>query len=348
MLIKLSNSKISAISCVIPKNSKSLYDEKDLYDGNQKKIKRVVESSGFLNRRIADKDVTTSDMCFKAAEDLFHNLNIKRDEIDALLFVSYTPDYIMPATSYVLHKRLGLSQNCICMDMPQGCSGYVLGLYQASMLINSGCKKVLLLVGDSFSKFTDMFLNKSAPVFGDAGSATLIEKSENSSQWFFDIKSDGNGYDAIICRNSGFRNPVKKEDFYADGSYKYESAMNGGQVFDFTMKCVAPEINEVLSFSGNNAEEIDWFVFHQANKMIIQNIASELKVPLEKVPVGTMTEYGNQCGASIPCTISNYLREKLSECKNRKLLLSGFGVGLSWASVVLETGGFYCSDLIEY
>lgn len=348
MLIKSANVKISAISCVIPKNSRSLYDEKDLYDGNQKKIKRVVESSGFLNRCIADKDVTTSDMCLKAAEDIITNLDIKRDEIDALVFISYTPDYIMPATSYVLHKKLGLGQNCICMDVPQGCSGYVLGLYQANMLINSGCRKVLLLVGDSFSKFTDMFINKSAPVFGDAGSATLIERSEDANSCFFNIKSDGNGYDAIICRNGGFRNPVKKEDFYENGSYKYESSMDGGKVFDFTMRCVAPAVRETLVFSGYNASEIDWFVFHQANKMIIQNIALELKIPMEKVPIGTMTEYGNQCGASIPCTIANYLRENVMKKENKKMMLSGFGVGLSWACTVIDFGGIYCSNLIEY
>lgn len=145
------NVKIKGISTVIPKLEKNLLDEPNLYDGNQKKINRVINSSGFLKRRVTTLE-TTSDLCLQAARDLIKNLNVNSKEIDALLFVSYTPDYIMPATSYVLHKKLELSQDCICMDIPQACSGFILGLYQAAMLINSGCKKVLLLVGDSFFK----------------------------------------------------------------------------------------------------------------------------------------------------------------------------------------------------
>lgn len=169
------NVKIAGISTVVPQKECCLLDNKELYGGNEKKINRVVKSSGFLNRRIADIDVMTSDMCLQAAKDLITNLKVDKSTIDAILFLSYTPDYLMPATSYVLHKKLGLSQNCLCMDIPQACSGYILGLFQASMLINSGYKRVLLLVGDSFSKFTDMFKDHTAPVFGDAGTATLVE-----------------------------------------------------------------------------------------------------------------------------------------------------------------------------
>ncbi|MCQ2241392.1 ketoacyl-ACP synthase III [Treponema sp.] len=341
------NARIVGVSCVIPKKSKSLYDEPNLYEGNQKKIKRVIESSGFLNRRVADANVTTSDLCFKAAEDLLSNLQINKSEIDALLFISYTPDYLMPATSYVLHNRLGLSENCICMDIPQACSGYEIGLYQAGNLINNGCNNVLLLVGDTFSKFSDMFSNNSAPVFGDSGTATLITKDESANPWYFNIKTDSSGYDALICKNGGFRNPVSKEKFYEDGSFKYESKMDGARVFDFTMKRVKDSIIETMSFANTSENELDFLVLHQANKMIMQNIANELNFPEEKVPIGTMTEFGNQCGASIPCTFSYKLNNKLQN-QNNRVLLSGFGVGLSWATCVVDLNKIYCSELIEY
>lgn len=347
MFVTIKNAKIAGISCVIPKVSKSLYDEPNLYDGNQKKIKRVVESSGFLNRRIADDDVTTSDLCYKAALDLFEKCNVSREEIGAVVFVSYTPDYIMPATSYVLHNRLGLAEECICMDIPQACSGYEIGLYQAAMLLNNGCKKVLLFVGDTFNKFSDMFRNNTAPVFGDAGTATLVEYSENAEPWYFSLHTDSSGYDALICKNGGFRNPAKNTDFYENGSFKYEAGMDGARVFDFTMRRVQNSVSECLEYAKMKADDMDYFVMHQANKMILQNIALALGVPLEKMPIGTMTEYGNQCGASIPCTFSNYLKKSF-ESGNYKVLLSGFGVGLSWANCILDIGNIYVSELIEY
>lgn len=347
MRAKLKNSRIIGVSCVIPKKSLCLYDESELYDGNQKKIKRVVESSGFLNRRVADSDVTTSDLCYKAALDLLSNTNTKAADIDAIIFVSYTGDYLMPATSYVLHNRLGLSEDCICMDIPQACSGYEFALYQASMLVNSGCKYILLCVGDTFSKFSDMFRNHTAPVFGDAGTATLVTKDENAEPWYFSINTDSTGYDALICKNGGFRNPFTKDMFYEDGKPMYLAGMDGARVFDFTMKRVQDSVSKILEYSGKQASDMDYFVMHQANKMILQNIAIALGVPSEKMPIGTMTEYGNQCGASIPCTFSYMIRDALQN-KSNKVLLSGFGVGLSWANCILDINKIYCSDLIEY
>ncbi len=343
----LSNSKLIGVSCVIPKKSLCLYDDPKLYDGNQKKIKRVVESSGFLNRRVADADVTTSDLCYKAALDLFANTNTKPSDIDALIFVSYTGDFLMPATSYVLHSRLGLNEDCVCMDIPQACSGYELALYQAVMLINHGCKNVLLCVGDTFSKFSDMFRNHTAPVFGDAGTATLVTKDETASPWCFSINTDSSGYDALICKNGGFRNPFTKNMFYENGQPMYLAGMDGARVFDFTMKRVQDSVLKILEYAEKQTSEIDYFVMHQANKMILQNIALALGVPSEKMPIGTMTEFGNQCGASIPCTFSYMIRDALQN-KDNKILLSGFGVGLSWANCILDINKIYCSELIEY
>lgn len=340
------NVKLAGISSVVPVCEKNLLEEKNLYDGNEKKINRVINSSGFLKRRVTGEE-TTSDLCFQAAGDLIKNLKIDKNEIDALLFVSYTPDYLMPATSYVIHNKLGLSANCICMDIPQACSGFILGLYQAAMLINSGCKKVLLLVGDSFSKFSDMFNNNTAPVFGDAGTATLLEFDDKAEKMFFNINSDGSGYDSLICENGGFRNPVTSSDFYEDGKYMYKSKMDGGRIFDFTMNNVAPNIEDLLKYANLSVENLDEVIFHQANKFILENIARKLEIDPARVSTETLTNYGNQCGASIPCTISNTLREKVTN-SNVKCLLSGFGVGLSWASAIININKIYCSELNDY
>ena len=322
------NVKLAGISSVVPVCEKNLLEEKNLYDGNEKKINRVINSSGFLKRRVTGEE-TTSDLCFQAAEDLIKNLKIDKNEIDALLFVSYTPDYLMPATSYVIHNKLGLSANCICMDIPQACSGFILGLYQAAMLINSGCKKVLLLVGDSFS------------------TATLLEFDDKAEKMFFNINSDGSGYDSLICENGGFRNPVTSSDFYEDGKYMYKSKMDGGRIFDFTMNNVAPNIEDLLKYANLSVDNLDEVIFHQANKFILENIARKLEIDPARVSTETLTNYGNQCGASIPCTISNTLREKVTN-SNVKCLLSGFGVGLSWASAIININKIYCSELNDY
>lgn len=343
----LKNSKIKGISTVVPTLELSLLDEPNLYNGDTKKIKRVIHSSGFLNRRVNNKDVMTSDLCFQAALDLIKNLNVDKNSIDVLLFFSYTPDYLMPATSYILQSKLGLSKNCICMDIPQACSGYVLGLLQAGMMINSGCKKVLLLVGDSFSKFTDMFNNNTAPVFGDAGSATLIEYEENAPEMYFNIHSDGSNWDALACINGGFKNPPKRDNFYENEEFKYNSNMDGGRIFDFTMNNITPSIEELFKYSKTEKSEINHFILHQANKFILENIARQLEIDVSKVPMDTISKYGNQCGASIPCAISDTLKDKITTSKN-KLLFSGFGVGLSWANVIVETDEIYCSGILEY
>lgn len=341
------NVKISGISACVPPKELSLLNETNLYNGDKKKINRVINSSGFLNRRVTEKDVMTSDLCFEAAEDLIKNLKVDRKEIDGLLFLSYTPDYLMPATSYTLHKRLNLSHDCICMDIPQACSGYVLGLFQASMLINSGSKKVLLLVGDSFSKFTDMFKNNTAPVFGDAGSATLVEYEENNSVFYFNMFSDGSNWDALACINGGFRNYPTNNDFYDNGEYIYNSFMEGGRIFDFTMENISPSIDSLLNYANMSTHDIDYFMMHQANKFILQNIAQQLDISLDKMPMDTLSKYGNQCGASIPCAIADSIKDKITN-GNNKIFLSGFGVGLSWANAIIEINRIYCSGIKEY
>ena len=341
------NVKIKGISCVIPPKELSLLDEPELYDGDKKKIDRIINSSGFLKRRVTEPQVMTSDLCHTAATDLLKQLDIAPASIDGMLFVSYTPDYLMPATSYVLHRRLGLSTDCIAMDIPQACSGYEIGLFQASMLLNSGCKRVLLLVGDSFSKFSDMFANHTAPVFGDAGTATLVEHDETAPQTYFNIFSDGRGYDALICPNGGFRNVPSPDSFYENGRFRYGARMDGGRIFDFTLREIAPSINALLTKARCSKEEIDYFVMHQANRFILQNIARQLEIAEEKIPMSTISQYGNQCGASVPCAIADVLQKDVST-RRLKLLLSGFGVGLSWANAIIETDRIYCSPLIEY
>ena len=344
---RFKNVRIRGISAVVPEREANLLEDPLLYGGDQRRIDRVVKSSGFLKRRVADRDTTASDLCFAATENLLDSLNVERTQIDALLFISSTPDYFMPATSYVLHGRLGLSDQCIAMDIPQACPGFEFGILQASMLIQSGCRNVLVLVGDCWSKFTDMFRDHTAPVFGDAGSATLVSYDEHAGESFVNVHTDGSKYDVLLCKRGAFRNPIGREDFYEDGGFKYEAKMNGGEVFAFTIEQVAPSISELLAKSGRDKSEVDYFVLHQANKYILQNIAVQLGVSENKIPMSTLSEYGNQCGASVPCVMADVLSGKLVGERHR-VVLSGFGAGLGWANVLTDIDLDYCSRIENY
>lgn len=343
---KLLNVKIRGISSCVPKTEIVVTEGKNLYNGDERKIKRLINSSGFYKRRVTDNSTTTSDLCLAAAKNLITSMNIDTETIDGLIFSSYTPDYIMPATSYVLHKELGLCENCVVMDIPQACSGYVIGLYQSAMLLNSGCKRVLLLVGDTFSKFSDMFGETEPEVFGDAGTATLLEYNENAKPMFFNINSNGNFYDSLICKNGGFRYPVAQEQFYEDGKYKYESKMDGKAIFDFTMEKISPSIKTLLDYANQDVNKLDYLVLHQANKFIMQNIVNQIGFDESRTFMSTLSKFGNQCGASIPSTICDNLAEETS-LKDLKLLLCGFGVGLSWASVILNIDKINCLPIKE-
>lgn len=341
------NTKIKGISTVAPKAAACLLDDPDLYGGDLKKIKRVIESSGFKYRRVAPDNVTSSDLCFEAAGDLIKNLKIDKASIDGIVFVSSTPDYFLPPTACVLHHRLGLKPACVMFDVNQGCAGYVYGLWIASLMLNANIKRVLLLVGDTFNKYTDMFRNHTAPVFGDAGSATLLDYDTQALPMYFDIGSQSENYEGIICRNGAFRNPPKNEDFYDDGSFKYDSSMDGMKVFKFTSEKVPQSILNVLAIADTKVNELDYCILHQANKFILQNIAQLIDLPLEKMPSTTLTEYGNQSSASIPGAICDSI-QNIVTTRPTKLLLSGFGVGLSWMSCVLNLDQIYCSKILEY
>lgn len=336
--------KIKAVSCVVPENEMCLSDDKTLYNGNEKQLKRVIKSSGFSKRRITDSNTTTADLCQKAAEILLTETQEDRSSIGAVIFVTQTPDYPMPATSCLLAYKLGLTNEIAAFDVNQGCAGFVYALWIGSSLISKECRKVLLLVGDTPSKYTDMFRDGSAPIFGDAGTATLLEYDETAEPLFFNMGTDGSHFDAIISENGGFRNPPTKEKFYDDGSFQYKAKMDGMKVMEFTLNQVPESIRKVLKFANVSPSDIDWFVLHQANKIILKNVALAADLDIDKVPMETLSKFGNQSSASIPCCLCDQLSAQLKTGKH-KLVFSGFGIGLSWMSCVATLDKISCSTV---
>lgn len=348
-MFSISGIQLSGLAVSVPSRKVSNHDypfatekEKDLF----------IKTTGIENRRVAPEGLTASDLCFEAAERLLNKIGLNKNEIGVLLFVTQTPDWIIPPSSIRLQHRLGLQKSCIALDINLGCSGYVYGLSVISSLMKStGAKKGLLLVGDVSSSVVSEKDKSTSPIFSDAGSATVLEVCDNGNKMHFSLHNDGTGYDAIIIPDGG----MKSKFSLASVDYKKISEgiernkmhliMNGVDVFNFSLREVAPDAKQLLQYCGKQTDNVDYFIFHQANLLMNEAIRKKLALAPEKVPY-SLKDFGNTSSASIPVTLVTQLAEKL---KNEKLslLLAGFGVGLSWGTTVLETDEITCLPLIE-
>lgn len=352
---KFSKARITGIVTCIPENYKLIDDELyTLYNGDKKQLERIKKNIGLNKRHIVKGETTTADLCEKAAEVLLSNMDVDRTTIDAVFLVTQTPDYFQPATAAYLHGRLGLNKTCAAFDVNQGCAGYIYGLWLAFMMIESGsCERVLFLAGDTPSKIVNPLDSNTTPLFGDAGSATLIEKTDNLSSSFFLLYTDGTKFDVIIQPQGAFRRPRKglfKDERIFNTSQKRTLSdlyMDGIEVFNFTIDAVPKSIQELLDYSKKELKDVDFLILQQANKFVISNIARKLNFPIEKTPNDIIGEYGNQSSASIPCTICGTIREDVINRKV-KLILSGYGVGLSWGCCYLELDRIHCAELVSY
>ena len=255
-------------------------------------------------------------------KELLKNSIGKKKDIGFLIFVSQTRDFLLPSTACILQNRLGLSKNILAYDIPLGCSGFVYGLYNSYLISVNMKSKGLLLAGDMSSKFINLNDEKMAGLFGDAGTATAIQHEKKSKKLsFFAFGTDGNGCKNLIYNSSGINDSNKK---------KYLE-MDGAKIFEFVLDEVPVQIKKLLSKSKNSINSIDYFVFHQANKFILNALGKKLGLPKEKV-IYSIDRFGNTNSASIPITLSENLKKK----NNLKILISGFGVGYSWASAIIN------------
>jgi 3-oxoacyl-[acyl-carrier-protein] synthase III len=334
-IVCINNVKIRGISTAVPsKKIDNLTCNKNFSLAESEKF---IKTTGIRFRRIAGDKQTTSDLGYAAAVNLLKKIDINKNDIDALIFVSQTADYILPASSIILQNRLNLSKSTIAFDVSLGCTGYVYGLYIAASLLNSGqLKNVLLICGDTPSKYVSQNDRSSVLLLGDAASATIIGRG--SENMVFSLNSDGSGSDVLKIKSGMFRNPINKDSLeqykWHDGNIRADNQlfMDGAEVFNFTIREVAKDIKNILNFVKLEFKDFDYIIYHQANKFINDFISKQLKIPLSKTPY-SLYEYGNTSTATIPLTITHSLYKR---GYNLKLILSAFGVGLSWGSCIME------------
>jgi 3-oxoacyl-[acyl-carrier-protein] synthase-3 len=339
---------IRGISAAVPLLSE---DNETLHLIPAKERKSFIEQTGIRYRRIAAKGVTASDLCVSSAWPILENLNWPPADIDVLIFISQTPDYLIPNTASVIHQRMGMSRKCIAFDINLGCSGYVYGLsIMGSLLQNIPGGKGLLLVGDCSTSVISKQDKSTWPLFSDAGSATAVE-NKKGCVWHFNLQSDGAGYEDIMIKDGGQRHPFSESSLmpheYAPGISRndLEMKLDGINVFNFALREVAPNIQNLLTAIHVEQSSIDHFVLHQGNKLMLECIRKKMNEPENKFPY-SLHHFGNTSSASIPLTIVTELQKKLSGQKTN-LLLSGFGVGLSWGSVFLSVEDAIILPLVE-
>ncbi|MDP4276035.1 MAG: 3-oxoacyl-[acyl-carrier-protein] synthase III C-terminal domain-containing protein [Bacteroidota bacterium] len=353
MKLTFNNKRISGILTVLPRNELKFDDEVENYNFPPAKSMKLKLAMGYNTHRLADSEVCASDLCIAGLDYLFQNELLDKNEIDALLFVSQSPDYFLPPTSNIIQGHYGMKQDMICMDINQGCAGYELGLIQAFMLLEQdSINRVVLLNADVLSSKVSKQDRNSYPLAGDAASVTIVEKNPTGSVIHCAIKMDGTGAFALMIPAGGFRMPcsaetaIMRED--EDGNIRSlnQVIMKGDEIFNFVQREVPPMIEELLTKSGLNRDDIDWYMFHQPNRFMLNKLADTIGVDREKMPSNIVGLFGNASSVTVPTNISYNLGDKL--CHNQyKLCLAGFGVGLTWAAIIMEVGQLRFNKMIE-
>jgi 3-oxoacyl-[acyl-carrier-protein] synthase-3 len=342
--------RLAGIACAVPDKIRSLDD--DVLAFGEADALKISSSTGVKQRYVAPPGVCTSDLCFASAKQILEELDWAPDSIDVLIFVSQTPDYVLPATACSLHGRLGLAKRCASFDLNLGCSGYVYGLWVAASLLSAGSySRALLLVGDTISRLASPQDRSVAPLFGDAGTATALERSASAPPMYFELGTDGAGQSHLVVPAGGFRQPHSAETALRvereNGNVRSDEDlyMNGPEIFTFTLREVQPLVQSTLAAANWRVEDVDAFVFHQANQFMLTHLSKRMKLPAGKV-VLALGEYGNTSSASIPLAILHGLRDR-ARTGPLQLLIAGFGVGFSWGAAALKVDKLVMPKLLK-
>lgn len=326
------------VACVPERKVENESSLRELY-GDEAKL--IIQSTGIQTRYLANPGTTANDLCIACAREVLQGTKTKPEEIGGVVFVTFTPDRLMPFNAAQVQEQLGLSKEIPAFDINLACSGYPYGLYVASMFAKASGKKVLLLDGDIHSAHMSAHDKATWPVLADAGTATLLSVDESESEWKFTFYTDGSGKDVLTIPAGGSESPLTEEDLEykeeADGSKRrnIDIYMDGFAVFKFVAMDISKWLSRFLNEINESAETIDFFVPHQANMYMIKKLGKKLKFTWEKT-WQSGDAVGNSASATVPVTIAREATKMLISGRDNKILISGFGAGLS-ASVGLIT-----------
>jgi 3-oxoacyl-[acyl-carrier-protein] synthase III len=345
--------RITGIASAVPNTSTAIRDAVDQF--GEEDVSKIIQRTGVEQRHVAAPKLCCSDLCYAAAKRLLADLNWDPSSVEGLIFVSQSPDFpCVPATSCVLQARLGMAKSTAVFDLALGCSGHIYGLWVgASLLAASGLSRLLVLAGDVSTRGVSPLDRSTALLFGDAGSVTALEKDPEAPALSFSLGTDGTGWKHLVMPTGiqSSRHPrnettaVRRKAEANNWRSQDELFMDGTEVFAFTIREVPPLISDVLAVSNWTLDEVDYFVFHQANKFMLTHLARSMKLPLPKIPF-SLKEYGNTSSASVPITINSQLAEPI-RTRPLKLLMAGFGVGYSWGACAASCGPIVAPPVVH-
>jgi len=328
------------IAVAIPQTTESNYELSDLLGHHE--IERVSQTIGIHNRRVAQDGVTALDLMHQAVERLFETTGTRREDVDCLISITQTPDYPIPGNSFILSHRLGLNSGILTLDINAGCAGFTHGLIVLGKLLGSSDIRCgILAIGDTLTRLVNPKDKTERLLFGDAAAACLLEFDTKGKGLTACWRTIAHDYDKLIVLAGGMRKPTTKDTqtvtLREDGAYRSDNdlAMDGAAVFSFSIKEVPEIVNFALKSCALNKDDIDLFVFHQANTFMVDYIRKKLKLSAEKVPL-FVEGIGNTSGASIPTAICRYALSQGIDRISGRLCLTGFGVGLSLSTIIIE------------
>ncbi len=308
---------------------------KEFSDWSSKKIEKKV---GIRERHVVSENETSLDLAVKAGEKVLQHVN--RETIDFLIVCTQTPNYYLPPNSCILQEKLGLQKSVGVFDFNMGCTGYIYGLALARGLIGTGiAEHILFIASETYSKLIHPKDKSNRTIFGDGAAATIIGKDENDGIKEFVFGTDGSGAGCLIVPNGGLMNKYNSnapEIESSAGSFRTDNNlyMNGPEVFNFTLSAVPKLIDDILAVNGTTLDELDYVIFHQANKYMLDYLRTKIGIPPEKFYVNLL-HTGNTVSATIPIALKDCLDNNII-ASGDKILLAGFGVGLSWAGTIVE------------
>lgn len=341
MKLQFQGARIHGVQLVLPENEVSFDSESSVYSFTPQQSTKLKLVMGFDRRRVAPKEMTCSDLVVAGFEALTRDGLLDLSTLDALIVVTQTPDYLIPGTSYVIHGRLGMRQDMLCLDINQGCAGFVVGLITAFSLLNQkGIRRVALVNADVVSHLVAPSDRNSRPIIGDAASITVVDAIPESGVIYGSIKVDGTGWDALMVPAGGMKirpSPhTASPEVDTNGNIRAldNLVMKGDLVFNFVMRDVPPMIEALLQDGDVDIPKVDSFVFHQPNSFMLKKLAEKLGVPKEKMPMDLVRHFGNSSGVSIPAVLCTSFEAKYFD-QPRLMCLAGFGVGLTWGSLLM-------------
>lgn len=303
-------------------------------------VEKVTNKLGIKQRHISNENETSCDLAIKAAEKLFSETNIKRESIDFILLCTQSPDYFLPTTACIIQDKLGIPTSAGALDFNQGCSGYVYGLSLAKGLIAAGiAKNILFLTAETYSKYIHADDKSNLSIFGDAATATIISRDGFAEIGDFVLGTDGSGAENLIVKTGGAKFPETNDELITDEGGFLKSSdhlyMNGSNVFNFTLSAVPELIKSIMLKSDVVMDDVDYFVFHQANHYMLNVLRKVCKINEEKFYVN-MEDTGNTVSSTIPIALTRLLHDKNVTSGNGNVIIAGFGVGYSWGSCMLK------------